>query len=62
MILRSPNAYTDLRGSGFLILPSQRILRYHKNKIKQDTGIAVVGNYSDLLNEMWYVNFHVISI
>ena len=35
---RSPNAYKDLRDAGYLVLPSQRILRYHKNKVKQNPG------------------------
>ena len=41
ILLRSPNAYRDLRDSGFLILPSQRVLRYHKNKVKQGPGTNV---------------------
>ena len=37
-IFRSRDAYEYLHESGFLVLPSQRILRYHKNKIKQTPG------------------------
>ena len=36
---RSPGAYSDLRDSGFLILPSQRILQIYKNKFHQKAGI-----------------------
>ena len=35
LFLRSPRAYNDLKGSGLLVLPSQRLLRYYKNIVKQ---------------------------
>ena len=38
-IYRCPGAYKDLRQSGYLVLPSQRILAYHKNKVNQGIGI-----------------------
>ena len=39
---RSPNSYKDLRDGGYLVLPSQRILRYHKNKVKQAPGKSMI--------------------
>ncbi|XP_070559920.1 uncharacterized protein [Ptychodera flava] len=33
---RSPQAYNDLRESGFLVLPTGRLLRYYKHSIKQE--------------------------
>lgn len=39
MWCRSPRAYGDLRSSGFLLLPSQRLLQIYKNKIHQKAGI-----------------------
>ena len=38
MAYRSHNSYKDLHDSGYLVLPLQRILRYHKNKVKQKPG------------------------
>lgn len=32
---RSPQAYADLKSSGMLVLPSQQLLRYYKNAVKQ---------------------------
>lgn len=37
---RSPAAYQDLRQSGMLQLPSQRLLRYYKNMVDQKPGIV----------------------
>lgn len=39
MWCRSPKCYKDLRDSGFMLLPSQRILQIYKNKIHQKPGI-----------------------
>ena len=39
MWCRSPRAYGDLRSSGFLLLPSHRLLQIYKNKIHQKAGI-----------------------
>ena len=44
---RSPKCYKDLRDSGFLVLPSQRILQIYKNKINQKPGVNI-----DLLHWM----------
>ncbi|MES9879372.1 MAG: hypothetical protein ABW185_00630 [Sedimenticola sp.] len=33
--LRSPKAYRDLSEAGILVLPSERLLRYYKNSVKQ---------------------------
>lgn len=38
MWVRSPQSYEDLKQSGFLVLPSGRLLSYYKNSVKQDTG------------------------
>ncbi|XP_070577147.1 uncharacterized protein [Ptychodera flava] len=35
---RSPQTYNDLRESGFLTLPSGRLLRYYKQSVKQQPG------------------------
>ena len=35
LFIRSPRAYNDLKASGLLVLPSQRLLRYYKNIVKQ---------------------------
>jgi hypothetical protein len=48
--VRSPQAYTDLKTSGFFVLPSQRLLRYHKNSIRQRPGF-VEENLSWMSNE-----------
>ncbi|KAJ8318738.1 hypothetical protein KUTeg_003829 [Tegillarca granosa] len=37
LYIRSPRAYEDLKKSGLLVLPSQRLLQYYKNSIKQTT-------------------------
>ena len=37
---KSPSAYRELRDSGALILPSERVLRDYKNYFKPKTGIA----------------------
>ena len=37
---KCPNAYRELRNSKMLILPSQCILAYHKNKVQQTTGVV----------------------
>lgn len=39
LYVRSPKAYTDLRDSGMITLPSERLLRMYKNCIKQKPGI-----------------------
>ena len=36
---KSPSAYRELRDSGFLVLPSERILRDNKNYFKPKAGI-----------------------
>ena len=36
---RSPRSYTELKNSGFLVLPSQKILQIYKNKFHQKAGI-----------------------
>ncbi|XP_019629354.1 PREDICTED: uncharacterized protein LOC109473763 [Branchiostoma belcheri] len=36
---RSKQGYADLRDSGFLKLPSERLLRYKKNKVNQRPGL-----------------------
>ena len=36
---KSPSAYRELRDSGALVLPSERILRDHKNYFKPKAGI-----------------------
>lgn len=36
---RSPQAYADLKKSGFLVLPSSRLLSMYKNAIQQSAGI-----------------------
>ena len=36
---RSPKCYADLRESGFLVLPSQKLLQIYKNKIHQKAGL-----------------------
>jgi len=36
---RSPRGYTDLRNSGFIVLPSQKILQNYKNIVHQEAGI-----------------------
>ncbi|CAG2190200.1 unnamed protein product [Mytilus edulis] len=36
---RSPQCYTDLRDSGFLILPSQQILQIYKGRFHQKAGL-----------------------
>ena len=36
--MRSPRAYTDLRESGVLKLPSGRLLRYYKNCLPSTPG------------------------
>ena len=36
---RSPRGYKDLRESGFMVLPSQRLLQIHKNKVHQKPGV-----------------------
>ena len=36
---KSPSAYRELRGSGALILPSERVLRDYKNYFKPKAGI-----------------------
>lgn len=35
---RSPQAYNDLRDSGYIMLPSKRLLKYYKNRVKQYAG------------------------
>lgn len=39
MYCKSPKAYSDFKGSGVLVLPSQRLLQYYKNSVKQSPGI-----------------------
>ena len=39
LYVRSPKGYTDLRDSGMITLPSERLLRMYKNCIKQKPGI-----------------------
>lgn len=36
---RSPRGYIELRGSNFLILPSQNLLRKYKNSLHQEAGV-----------------------
>jgi hypothetical protein len=36
---RSPRGYKDLRSSGFLMLPSERLLQIYKNRVHQKAGI-----------------------
>lgn len=36
---RSPRGYNELRGSNFLILPSQNLLRIYKNSVHQEAGV-----------------------
>ena len=36
---RSPRGYSDLRKSGFMLLPSEKILQIHKNVVHQEAGI-----------------------
>lgn len=36
---RSPQAYADLKLSGMLVLPTERLLRYYKNAVRQRPGI-----------------------
>lgn len=36
---RSPRGYNELRGSNFLILPSQNLLRKYKNSVHQEAGV-----------------------
>ena len=55
LYLRSPNAYHDLRDSGFLILPSERVLRYHKNKIRHEPGTGIFESYSHR-HEVIFIN------
>ena len=38
LYIRSPKGYQDLQNSGLLVLPSQRLLRYYKNSIRQSPG------------------------
>ncbi|CAG2197426.1 unnamed protein product [Mytilus edulis] len=38
LFIRSPQAYNDLKQSGFLELPSKRLLQYYKNSVKQTPG------------------------
>lgn len=38
---KSPNVYRDLKDSELLVLPSERLLQYHKNKVRQHTGINI---------------------
>jgi hypothetical protein len=38
ILLRSPQAYQNLKDSGLLVLPSRRILQYYKNIVKQHPG------------------------
>jgi hypothetical protein len=35
---RSPRGYVDVRSSGFVVLPSTRILQYYKNAVNQTSG------------------------
>lgn len=35
----SPRGYNELRGSYFLILPSQNLLRKYKNSLHQEAGV-----------------------
>lgn len=36
---RSPRGYNELRGSNFLILPSQNLLRKYKYSVHQEAGV-----------------------
>ena len=36
---RSPRGYADLRSSGFVVLPSSRLLQYYKNSVNQVSGL-----------------------
>lgn len=36
---RSPQAYQDLRSSGFLVLPTVRLLQYYKSSVEQKPGL-----------------------
>lgn len=36
---RSPRCYEDLQKSGFLCLPSSRLIQIYKNKVSQQAGI-----------------------
>ena len=37
---RSPKAFEELHNSGFVVLPSQRLLRQYKNQVTQEAGIS----------------------
>ena len=37
---RSPKAFQELHNSGFVVLPSQRLLRQYKNQVTQEAGIS----------------------
>jgi hypothetical protein len=50
IFLRSPQAYTDLNNSGFLVLPSKRLLQYYKNSVKQSPGF-VQNNFTWMTKE-----------
>ena len=51
LFIRSPQAYNDLKKSGFLELPSKRLLQYYKNSVKQTPGFNK-GNLTWMMKEM----------
>ena len=38
ILLRSPKAYRELKETGLLVLPTERLLKYYKNMVKQKPG------------------------
>jgi hypothetical protein len=49
---KSPSAYRELRDSGALILPSERVLRDYKNYFKPKVGINSEKKAEKLLTSM----------
>lgn len=51
LFIRSPQAFNDLKKSGFLELPSKRLLQYYKNSVKQSPGFNK-GNLTWMMQEI----------
>ncbi len=54
---KSPGAYEELRQSGILVLPSQRILRDYKNAVKPKRGFN-----SDIISELKEITSNLFDI